>query len=219
MNRSFRLAEKRELAWLCRGLPLRSACGMIARNRNEAASQCGPCRQGGFDETGSFRRSRHAVLARRRHPRRTGAKQASAETRRHPRHVRALRRHHRARQRDGRENGGGGFRRRGARPQDRDRRRRSSQQGRSCRQHRPRHARQSGRRDDLRRGGVGDRAGGRRDRQGAQQDHHVQRSRIDPPQQRGLRPLHRALCVRHLRAGQCDRACRGQTAASTPGSS
>ena len=86
----------------------------------------------------------------------------------------------------------------------------SSQQGRPCRQHRPRHARQSGRRDDLRRGGVGDRAGGRRDRQGAQQDHHLQRPRIDPPQQRGLRSLYRALRVRHLRAGQRHRSCRRQ---------
>ena len=33
---------------------------------------------------------------------------------------------------------------------------------------------------------------------------------IDPAQQRSLRSLYRALCVRHLRAGQCDRACRGQ---------
>jgi branched-chain amino acid transport system substrate-binding protein len=41
MNRSFRLAEKRELAWLCLGLPLRNACGMIAetglRQRANAA--------------------------------------------------------------------------------------------------------------------------------------------------------------------------------------
>jgi hypothetical protein len=31
-------------------------------------------------------------------------------------------------------------------------------------------------------------------------------ARLDPPQQRGLRPLYGALCVRHLRAGQCDRS-------------
>ena len=108
-------------------------------------------------------------------------------------------------QRDGRENGGGGFRRRGAGPQDRDDRSRSSQQGRSCRQHRPRHARQSGRRDDLRRRRLGDGARRRRDRQGAQQDRHVQRPRIDPPHQRSLRPLHGALRLRHLLAGQRDR--------------
>ncbi len=139
-----------------------------------------------------------------------GAKQAAAEARRHPRHVEPLRRHHRRRQRDRREDGGGGFRRRGAGPQDRDHRRRPSQQGRSRRQHRPRHVRQPGRRDDLRRRGVRDRAGRRRDRESAQQDHHVQRPRLDPALQRSLRPLHRALRVRHLRAGQCDRACRGE---------
>ena len=53
--------------------------------------------------------------------------------------------------------------------------------------------------------------GGRRDRQGAQQDHHVQWSGLDPPLQRGVRSLHRALCVRHLRTGQRDRA-RGRQA-------
>ena len=62
----------------------------------------------------------------------------------------------------------------------------------------------------YRRRGVRDRARRRRDRQSAQQDHHVQRPRLDPPHQRGLRSLYRALCVRHLRAGQRDRARRGQ---------
>ena len=139
-----------------------------------------------------------------------GAKQAAAQARRHSRHVEPLCRHHRRRQRDGREDGGGGFRRRGAGPQDRDHRGRPSQQGRPCRQHRPRHARQPGRRDDLRRRGLRDRAGRRRDREGAQQDRHLQRSRLDPAHQRSLRSLHRALRLRHLRAGQCDRARRRQ---------
>ena len=192
---------------VCRGLPLRMACGMIAATEMRPQPMRRVDREA-LHETRSFRRSRLGAGARRH--RGDGAGQASAETRRHPRHVRSLRRHHRPRQRDRRQDGGGGFRRRGAGPQDRDRRRRSSQQGRSCRQHRPRHVRQSGRRDDLRRGGVRDRARRRRDRQGAQQDHHVQRSGIDPPHQRGLRSLYRALCVRHLRAGQRHRACRGQ---------
>ena len=65
--------------------------------------------------------------------RRPGADKTSAQTRRHPRHVRALCRHHRAGQRGRGEDGGGGFRRRGARAQDRDHRGRSSQQGRPCR--------------------------------------------------------------------------------------
>ena len=62
----------------------------------------------------------------------------------------------------------------------------------------------------YRRRGVRHRARRRRDRQGAQQDHHVQRPGLDPALQRGLRPLHRALCVRHLRAGQRHRPCRRQ---------
>ena len=33
---------------------------------------------------------------------------------------------------------------------------------------------------------------------------------LDPPDQRGLRPLYGALCVRHLRSGQCDRSRRRQ---------
>ena len=74
---------------------------------------------------------------------------------------------------DRREDGGGGFWRRGAGTQGRDRRGRSSQQGRPCRQHRARHARQPGRRDAVRRGGVRDRAGRRRDRESAQQDRDV----------------------------------------------
>ena len=139
-----------------------------------------------------------------------GAEQAAAQARRHPRHVEPLCRYHRAGLGDRREDGGRGFRRRGARPQDRDRRGRSSQQGRPFRQHRPRHVRQSGRRDALRRRGVRHRACRRRDCEGAQQDRDLQWPRLDPAQQRGLRPLYRALCVRHLRAGQCDRSRRRQ---------
>ena len=119
-------------------------------------------------------------------------------------------RYHRAGLGDGREDGGGGFRRRSAGPQDRDHRGRSSEQGRPFRQHRPRHAGQSGRRDAVRRRGVRHRARRRRDRESAQQDRDLQRSRLDPAQQRGLRPLHGPLCVRHLRPGQCDRPCRRQ---------
>ena len=52
--------------------------------------------------------------------------------------------------------------------------------------------------------------GRRRDREGAQQDRDLQRSRIDPPHQRGLRSLYRALCLRHLRAGQRYRSRRRQ---------
>ena len=139
-----------------------------------------------------------------------GAEKASAETRRHPRHVRALCRHHRRRQRDRGKDGGGGFRRRGAGPQDRDHRRRPSQQGRCRRQHRARHARQSGRRNDLRCRGVRDRACRRRDRKGAQQDRDIQRPGLDRAHQRGLRSLHGALCLRYLCAGQCHRACHRQ---------
>ena len=62
----------------------------------------------------------------------------------------------------------------------------------------------------YRRRGLGHRARRRRDREGAQQDHHVQRPGLDPAQQRGLRALYRALRVRHLRAGQRHRARRGQ---------
>jgi len=35
---AFRLAEKRVLAWFCRGLPLPIACGMIAATGIKAAS-------------------------------------------------------------------------------------------------------------------------------------------------------------------------------------
>ena len=38
---------------------------------------------------------------------------------------------------------------------------------------------------------------------------------FDPALQRGLRSLHRALCVRHLCAGQRHRACRGQSGLDT----
>ena len=62
----------------------------------------------------------------------------------------------------------------------------------------------------YRRRGLRHRARRRRDRQGAQQDHHVQRPGLDPAHQRGLRPLYRTLCVRHLRPGQCDRSRRRQ---------
>ena len=178
---------------------------MIAPNRMKTARERGPDAQGGLDEADFDGRGSRAAGARRHGG--AGRGQQAAQDRRHPRHVEPLRRHHRLRQRS-REDGGGGFRRRGARPQDRDDRRRPSQQGRSCRQHRPRHDRQPGRRDDLRRRGVRDRACRRRDREGAQQDRDLQRSRLDPPHQRGLRALHRALCVRHLRAGQRDRPCR-----------
>ena len=51
----------------------------------------------------------------------------------------------------------------------------------------------------------------RRDRQSAQQDHHVQRPGIDPAQQRGLRSVHHPLCLRYIRAGQCDRPCNRET--------
>ena len=148
-----------------------------------------------------------------------GAKQAAAETRRHSRHVRALCRYHRRGLGDRREDGGGGLRRRGAGTQGRDRRGRSSQQGRPCRQHRARHARQPGCRDAVRRGGVRHRAGRRRDREGAQQDRDVFRPGLDPPQQRGLRSLHRALRLRHVWAGQRHRARHRQVRASRPGSS
>ena len=120
---------------------------------------------------------------------------------------------------DRREDGGGGLRRRGARAQGRDRRGRSSQQGRPCRQHRARHARQPGRRDAVRRRGVRHRAGRRRDREGAQQDRDVFRPGLDPADQRGLRSLHRALRLRHVWAGQRHRARHRQVAVSRPGSS
>ena len=81
-----------------------------------------------------------------------------------------LRRYHRAGLGDRRENGGRGFWWRSAGPQGRDRRGRSSEQGRPFRQHRPRHAGQSGRRDAVRRRGVRHRARRRRDCESAQQD-------------------------------------------------
>src|SRR6266700_6262581 len=181
-------------------LPLSMACGMIAATEIEVARNAARS-QGGFNEPRMFRCIRIGAGACRHCG--CGAKQASIKTRRHPRYVRSLRRHYRAGQRDGGEDGSGGFRRRSAGPQDRDHRGRSSQQGRPSRQYRPRHVRQSGRRDAVRRGGIGHRAGRARDLEGARQDQYVQRSRIDPPLQRGLRPLHCALRVRYIRAGQC----------------
>ena len=62
----------------------------------------------------------------------------------------------------------------------------------------------------YRRRGIRHRAGRRRDRESAQQDRDLQRPRLDPALQRGVRSLHRALHLRHLRAGQRDRACRRQ---------
>jgi hypothetical protein len=62
-------------------LPLRTACGMIAATEIKAAGNAAPL-QGGFHETRSFWRSR--VAAGHDGHRRDGAKQASAETRRHP---------------------------------------------------------------------------------------------------------------------------------------
>ena len=42
---------------------------------------------------------------------------------------------------------------------------------------------------------------------------------FDPALQRGLRSLHRALRVRYVRTGECDRSRRRQATGSTPGSS
>ena len=150
----------------------------------------------------------------------TGAEQAAAQARRHSRHVRALRRYHRAGLGDRREDGGGGFWRRGAGTQGRDRRGRSSQQGRPCRQHRARHARQPGRRDAVRRGGVRDRACRRRDREGAQQDRDV----FSGPASIRLSneacgPYTVHYVLRHVWAGQRHRARHRQVRASRPGSS
>ena len=186
------------------------ACGMIAgtaiaKSNNQAAIQSQAIKGGLFDEAYFVGHFCRRVGSQREC--RAGPGQAAPEDRRHPRHVEPLCRHHRPRQRDRGEDGGGGFRRRGARPQDPGARGRPSEQGRPLRQHRPRHARQSGRRDDLRRRGLRDRACRRRDRESAQQDHHVQRPGLDPSHQRGLRSLHRPLRVRHLRPGQCDRPC------------
>ena len=139
-----------------------------------------------------------------------GADKTSAETRRHPRHVRALCRHHRRRQRDRGEDGGGGFRRRGARPQDRD--------------HRADHLNKADLSANIARDML--------DNQGVEMIFDVAASAtalaageiakarnkiiiFNGPasiraHQRGLRSLHRALRVRHVWAGQCDRACRRQ---------
>ena len=70
--------------------------------------------------------------------------------------------------------------------------------------------RQSGRRSHRRCRCFRHRARGPGDREGAQQDHHVQRPGIDPPHQRGLRSLCGALCVRHFCAGQHDGLRRRQ---------
>ena len=119
----------------------------------------------------------------------------------------------------GRQDGDRGFRRQRARPEDRDRHRRPSEQARSRHQHRAALVRGRRRRHDHRADDVVGRARGAGPVEGKEEDRHRRRRRDLAPDRRRLHALWLPLGLRYPCARGRHRRRAGRRRAATPGSS